>query len=338
MPDEIKDDAVKEDQVAAATEGDDGEEAVAFDEPPEESDDDGWTEEDMRLLSDEERAALFDDDDNGEEDTDAADAGEDTDAAADAAAGDDAAADDAGNSDADDDAAANPEPGPEIVGTETVDIAAIDERIEALDKAKLDAFDAWEDGEMTRDEYLAKLEEVDKETRDAVSEKAVAVDKGQEVYRSFINTAKGYFSENPDLATEDHAQDYDRHVRSVTASPKFQHLTHRQMLEAAHKLYVAEADALGIKVPALKSAKPKAADPVVAEEPKKAEPAKPKKRAGDQAPVTLAKMPVAQSVAVSDGKYSALAQRLENASAEEYEKILGSMSPDEAEAFASMDV
>lgn len=286
--------------------------------------DDDWSEEDLRLLSDEERAALFDDDEGegdeaGEGDAYAADEGNSEGQPADQKASNDNTQDNAA----------------EITGTQGADLSALDAELEALEAAKVAAFDAWEDGDMTRDEYLEKVKEIDTTTKDTVSKRAVAESQEKAVYTSFINTAKGYFGENPDLATAEHAEAYDRHVRAVTGSPQYQHMTHRQMLEAAHKLYAAEADVLGVKVPAFKAAT-KAADPAPADTQQEA----PKKRSrpGDKAPKTLANVPNAASVSVSDGKYSSIAQKLENADAAEYERILGSMSPDEAEAFASMDV
>jgi hypothetical protein len=157
------------------------------------------------------------------------------------------------------------------------------------------------------------------------------------MYDAFISAAKGYFSEHPDLATQAHAQAYDRHVRAITGDPRYQNLTHRQMLEAAHRLYAAEAEVLGVDVPAPKGKAKPAAEQAQAQPKQEPAPA-PRKRPGDKAPVTLANVPNAAPVSVSDGKYSALAQRLESAGPEEYERILGSMSPEEAEAFASMDV
>jgi hypothetical protein len=319
MPnDDIKDD-VTEDQVQA-------DQAQAEDDLPEiedaPGDDEEWTEEDMRLLSDEERAALFGDDE-GEGDADEADEGDAEDEPAAQAASDDAAQDDTDS----------------MVGTQAPDPAALDAEIEALDAAKVAAFDDFEEGNLSRDEYLAKLAEIDGVSKQTIAQRAVAESQEQAVYTAFIGTAKGYFGEFPDLATTAHEEAYDRHVRSVTGNPAYQHMTHRQMLEAAHTLYAAEASVLGVDVPAPKGkAKPA---PAPAPEAKAADPAPAparKPRPGDKAPVTLRNVPNAAPVSASDGKYSSLAQRLENAGPEEYERIMGSMSPDEAEAFASMDV
>jgi hypothetical protein len=317
MADDIKDD-VTEDQVQAdqAQAEDDQTDA---DTP---SDDEEWTEEDMRLLSDEERAALFGD----EEDEGARDEAIEGDNQGEPAA--QAASNDTAEDDAD-----------SIVGTQAPDLAALDAEIEALDAAKVAAFDEWEEGNLSRDEYLAKLAEIDGESKKAIAQRAVAESQERAVYDAFISTAKGYFGEYPDLATQGHAEAYDRHVRSVTGNPAYQHMTHRQMLEAAHTLYAAEAQVLGVAdVPAPKGkAKPAPAPaPEAKADPAPAPTRKP--RPGDKAPVTLRNVPNAAPVSASDGKYSSLAQRLENASPEEYERILGSMSVEEAEAFASMDV
>jgi hypothetical protein len=313
MPnDDIKDD-VTEDQVQTdqAQAEDDQTDADAP------SDDEEWTEEDMRLLSEEERAALFEGDDDGAD-----------------AEGDDADAEQAPA--AETAPAEAEETAEEATGTYATDIATLDAEIEALTAAKEAAFDAWEEGESSRDEYLAKLKEIDNQTRDLIAEKAVAESQERAVYDAFIKAAKGYFGEYPDLATQAHAEAYDRHVRSVTGNPAYQHMTHRQMLEAAHKLYAAEADVLGVDVPAPKGkAKPAPAPTPEA----KADPAPARKtRPGDKAPVTLRNVPNAAPVSVSDGKYSSIAQRLENAGPEEYERIMGSLSVEDAEAFASMDV
>lgn len=317
MPnDDIKDDVTK-DQVQA-------DQAQAEEDQTEiedaSSDDEEWTEEDMRLLSDEERAALFGDDE-GTGDANEADEGDDQGEPAAQATSDDTAQDDTDS----------------MVGTQAPDLAALDAEIEALDAAKVAAFDEWEEGNLSRDEYLAKLKEIDAVSKETIAQRAVAESQEQAVYKSFISTAKGYFGEYPDLATQSHAEAYDRHVRSVTGNPAYQHMTHRQMLEAAHTLYAAEASVLGVDVPAPKGkAKPA---PAPAPEAKAADPAPARKpRPGDKAPVTLRNVPNAAPVSASDGKYSSLAQRLENAGPEEYERIMGSMSPDEAEAFASMDV
>lgn len=316
MADDIKDD-VTEDQVQADQAQAEEDQTEIEDAP---SDDEEWTEEDMRLLSDEERAALFGDDE-GTGDADETDEGDDQGEPAAQATGDDTAQDDT-----------------DIIGTQVPDLAALDAEIEALDAAKVAALDEWEEGNLSRDEYLAKLAEIDAVSKETIAQRAVAEAQEQAVYESFIGTAKSYFGEFPALATKDHAEAYDRHVRSVTGNPAYQHMTHRQMLEAAHKLYAAEAEVLGVADVPAPEGKAKAA-PAPAPEAKAADPAPARKpRPGDKAPVTLRNVPNAAPVSASDGKYSSLAQRLESASAEEYERILGSMSPDEAEAFASMDV
>lgn len=322
MPnDDINDDVTTADQ---ALDGQTQAEDDGILDGDESGDDDEWTEEDLRLLSDQERAALFGDDDageegNGEGEQDAADQGNGEGKPAAEATSDDTAQDDADG---------------DITGTESPDIDALNAQIEALDAAKEAAFDEWEEGNLSRDEYLAKLKEIDTTAKEAISQRAVAEDQGQKIYEAFIKTAKGYFGEYPDLATQDHAEAYDRHVRNVTANPAYQHMTHRQMLEAAHKLYAAEAEVLGVDVPAPKGKAKPAATPQAKTEPAPAR----KPLPGDKAPVTLRNVPNAANVSVSDGKYSSLAQRLENAGPEEYERILGSMSVEEAEAFASMNV
>jgi hypothetical protein len=335
MPnDDIKDD-VTEDQAQAEQAQDD---LPEIEDAP--SDDEEWTEEDMRLLSDEERAALFDDEENeGATDNDDADEGV-SDAADEGSDQGEPAAQAASDDTAEDNADEDSDKGEQATGTQAPDMSAIDAEIEALKSAKVDVFDRYENGEISRDEYLAKLDEIAGVEKEAISQRAVAESQEKAVYEAFISAAKGYFGEYPDLATQSHAEAYDRHVRSITASPQYQHLTHRQMLEAAHRLYAAEAEVLGLEVPAPKGKEKPApqADAQPHAQDNATQPPAQKKRPGDKAPVTLANVPNAAPVSVSDGKYSALAQRLESAGPEEYERIIASLSPDEAEAFASMDV
>lgn len=336
MPDDIKEiidaeivEDTKADDTAVAAkaeaDGDDAEDQFDIDDEP--SGDDDWTEEDMRLLSDEERAALFEDDEGGE----AGDADPDPDAEATAVADD---APDAAALGADEPKAVNVEP---VKGTSLPDLAAYDAELTTLSDAKKAAFDEWEDGDMTRDEYLAKLDELDTDIKAVVTDQATAKNQHKNVYASFIKTARGYFKDNPDLATDEHATEYDRHVKAVTGDERYQHMTHSQMLEAAHRLYVAEAETFGKEVPAFKGKAKAKVDPVVPKEDPKPK-AAPRKRPGDDAPKTLANIPAAQATSANDGKYSAISQRLDSAVGEEYERIWSSMSPDEQEAFASMDV
>jgi hypothetical protein len=331
---DTKDDLTTDDQVKAEdqTDGEETESEDTLDLNAEDGadDDDGFTEEDMRLLSDEERAALLGEDENGEgDDPDADEAGE---VQSQEAQGAEEAQEGAGDIAEDDQDKAAP-----ASSTQIMDLSVFDTEMDTLEKAKEAAFDDWEEGNLTREEYMAKVKEVDNQSKDLIAEKAVLERQNDQVLSAFMNTAGEYFKAYPELADATHKDNFNLFVEEVTADPRMANKTHQQMLEKAHRLYAADALDDGIEVPALKSkaTAPKAeAKADLKPAPKPA----PKKRAGDKAPRTLANVPAAQQTSVSDGKYSALAQRLKSADAFEYERIIDQMPPEEAEAFASMDV
>ncbi|EDM71058.1 hypothetical protein RAZWK3B_16715 [Roseobacter sp. AzwK-3b] len=291
--------------------------------------DESYTEDDLRLLSEEERAALFetDEDDEAEsEDPEPAPA-----EAAEAA------------EDAPDDAGETVQPDEDVRGTLIENPATYDKQIDALQQARKDALAAWrDDGDMTDEEYEAKDAELLQSIQEVTSKKAVAEYESSKIYDNFMATARQYFKDVPELQTEAHIERFDAHVQNVTSQPQYQSLSHRQILEAAHRLYAVEAAVFGMDVPPV----PGDAKPAPKQEDTQTnaqapqEPAKPqvRKRPGDNAPKTLAFVPGDAPVSAADGKYASLAQRLENAGPEEYERIMSSLPPEEAEAFASMDV
>lgn len=207
--------------------------------------------------------------------------------------------------------------------------------------ARQELLDKWGDGDLTNEELHAAVEETEQlkeNARQAALEQAEQA-KADEAFEarkaSFTETARAYLTKDyPDLAKPEHLAEFDRHVRSVTASPRFDGKSNREMLEAAHKLYAAEAEVLGIEVPAPKRAAKRAADP--APEPK------PAKRTKPEVVPTLARVPAAATNSAADGKWGSVAARYaeaeRNGDVSGMEKIMGSLSEDEREAFASMDI
>lgn len=275
---------------------------------------------DLRNLSDEERAAYL-----GEEDDE--DAGADEDAAAE---GEEPPA-----AEAPAEAGTEPEAAPEPIQQDqaAIDAKALQDAIEATKQAKADAFQKYEDGELTRDEYLATLGEIDGRAAQVAMEQAQqAREQAQLGQRrdALLTEARAYFSAVPDLASEAHIEAFDAHVRDITGDPRFDRLAPRKVLELAHTRYLAEAQVLGITAPAMPGGAPKAPEAP-------AKPETPAKKRPDPVP-TLAKMPAATITSAADGKYSQLQAAIDAADAETLERILGSMSEAEREAFASMDV
>jgi hypothetical protein len=275
----------------------------------------------LSLMSEAELAAL-----RGEEDDEGEDGGEDATVALDDAAtaqGDPAAQANAG-------ATAQPAP----VELTAEQLAEIDARVKA---ARSEAMAQWRDGDLTDEELDAAMEAADalRQTAKAELEQqalAQVSEREFEQFReAFLAEAKSYLTTDyPLLASADHMAGFDRHVRSVTANPIHASKTPRQMLDLARKLYVAEVEG-DMDVTALRD-KGKPAAPKQDKQPAPV-PAKPKR----EVVPTLARVPAAATNATSDGKYGALQAAFDRADAAGKEAIMDRLSPEEAEAFASMD-
>jgi hypothetical protein len=311
-----------DDQVTEQTEGDDvsddadlGEE---YDALADMAEDEKYL---LSLMSEEELAAL-----RGEEHEEGEDGDNDAAVALDDAAatqGDPAAQADAGK-------AAQPAP----VELTADQLAQIDARVKAARSA---AMAQWRDGDLTDEELDEAMEAADALRHTAKAEleqqaQAQLSDQEFEQFRqAFLAEAKSYLTTDyPLLASADHMAGFDRHVLSVTANPIHASKTPRQMLDLARKLYVAEVEGV-LDVTALRD-KGKPDTPKQDKQPAPA-PAKPK----SEVVPTLARVPAAATNATSDGKYGALQAAFDRADAAGKEAIMARLSPEEAEAFASMD-
>lgn len=298
--------------------------------------DDEFSEDDMRLLTDEERAALLAGDDDGEEDEGAEQEAEGEDAGEEGSDESEPAAEAAAKAEPEDQPEPEPEPRAEARPPESLpDTAGLTEKLSAIEADREKLMEQFEDGDLTRDEYKAKLADLAKGEREAVKALAVAEAQQQAIADAFYGEVRAYAQAYPELLDPNgpHIEHFDRHVRAVTGSDAYAHMSYRQMLEAAHTLYEAEAKVLGNEAVPMKGAAPAKAEAPKAEAPK------PEKRKRPEPPITLAKVPAAAPVQVADGKFNALQQRLDAAeTAEEIERIMMSLSPEEAEAFASMDL
>lgn len=207
-----------------------------------------------------------------------------------------------------------------------------------------EAVASFDDGDITAAELKAKLAQINRETQVKAAQARDDV-HFEEVKTAFISEAKAYLGENPGLTEETHLVNFDRHVRAVTGNPAYGAMTHRQKLEAAHRLYEAEAKILNMaNVPPVKgaakaqdaapaqapAAKPKAQVPAKAEAPK----------AASKPPIvpTLAKVPAAAVTEVAGGKWSALQEKFDQAGPAERERIMASLSERERDEFASLDL
>lgn len=296
---------------------------------------------DLSMLTEAERAALMGDDE-----------GEDGDAAA-----------DAGNPSADGaevapDPAAEVDPAPAAQPADGADGAQeqaaqpeqangkLQERLTQIDadaETRIDeAVASFDDGDITAAELKARLAQINRETQAKATQARDDV-HFEEVKTAFISEARAYLGENPGLTEETHLVNFDRHVRAVTGNPAYGAMTHRQKLEAAHRLYEAEAKILNMaNVPPVKgAAKAQDAAQASSAKPKAQAPAKPEApKPASKPPIvpTLAKVPAAAVTEVAGGKWSALQAKFDQAGPAERERIMASLSERERDEFASLDL
>lgn len=299
--------------------------------------DDDFSDDDLSMLTEEERAAVLasdDDADDCESEAGADDAQAQAQGAAEGNADDGAAQAPATETTP---SATNevPETAPKTESQQPDITGALDALTAEANTARDTAFAAYEDGEITADEYKAQLAQID---RDLTSRAANIRDVAQfeDVKTRFMGEASRYLTEVPQLREEAHIQGFDRHVRAVTGNPDLQHLTHRQMLEAAHRMYLAEAEILG------RAGMPQVPGAKVPPQPKPAQQApeaqKPALAPKPEVVPTLARVPAAAVTEVSGGKYGALQAAIETADAEELERLMGKLTDQEREEFASLDI
>lgn len=298
---------------------------------------DEFDESDLARLTDEERAALEDDQDEGE---DGEEGQTETDEKTPPAV-----------TEADESEppiTSAPPDAPVLPPRPEVDVEAAQTIIDEAKAAREKAFERYEDGEVTREEYLKEQQDIaDREAAAKadlklveVYEKAVedAATAQFDAYRdSFNRAATTYLTEHPGLIDEAHVNAYDQHVKDILGNEALRaKLDQRQILELAHKRYLVEAEALGIKAPPLEKVTP-APDPQA--DPKAAKPkAPPPPSEKPPLPVTIQTMPSAGLSNTRDTRFGQLQDLLEKADAVEAERIMASLTPEERDHFASLDI
>lgn len=184
-------------------------------------------------------------------------------------------------------------------------------------------FDAYEDGEHTREEFTAKLAEIDAgiaAEATAQVQRQIEEAQTQAFATSFKDAAIAYLKEVPDLITEEHAEGYDAHVRAVTGDPRYASLSPRQMLELAHRRYLLDQPAVKAAIPGLPGAK-------------KAEAQAEKPRKKPAPPVTLANIPAAAVNEAGGGRWGQLQAAMDKADPLTKERLLAALTPEQYDAF-----
>jgi hypothetical protein len=299
---------------------------AALDEPEVDDDDEEaseYDEHDLSTLTEEERAALTGSDDGDDEPEVEEEAGA---VQEEAEAGD----------------KANPEaatPAAEAPAGAFPDTEGLTAARTAAEKALDAAFEKYEDGEMTREEYLAEQRRLSGEIGKADTALENAKTAETEFRKGWVQSVQTFATSHPEIMDEAHLTGFDAEVRAINANPAFDKLSHARKLDIALDRYRITAESLGNPLPApAKKADPTPApkkDPAAEaglKDPRSAKPAKP-----DPVP-TLARMPAAATTRAADGKWGSLQAAIDaETDPVKVEKLMAALSEDEREAFASAD-
>lgn len=207
---------------------------------------------------------------------------------------------------------------------------SFDAPIKELDAQKDQLFDDYENGDLSSEEYKAKVKEIDQQANTLRDQRAASVAQEQAVDNQWNAAVSNHLDAYPDLKANDaFLNAYDAEVRHVTASPAYADKSFAQQLAIAHKRVWNEADDLGLEgFPAPKGA---SANP----QPKPAAKDTSTKSGIGDIPNSLAKVPAADMNGDDDGEFAALNRLVETGSPEEVEAALAKLSPEERDRFSS---
>ncbi len=226
-----------------------------------------------------------------------------------------------------------------------VDLTEVNAKIAEAEKAKEKAWDDFDNGEIDEAEYKKALKEADEAAIEAERDKTRAEVRHEDAMNTFQDAWKGtvkqYAAQVPELFSDDHADQYNVHVKQVNASesPEIQALSMQKRLRVAHARYAAEAEATGKKVPALPSDTPPKADPKPEDKQSAEEKAtqaalKAVEDGKKPAPAaTLRDLPAEEANAPDAGQYAAVDQIIDSGDVHKAEAAMAKMSDEELDAY-----
>jgi len=220
----------------------------------------------------------------------------------------------------------DPEPQPEPTPEPVPDVAAAKQAVEDAKAKRKELRDAYNDGDLTDEEYDAQIEQVEDQIAEAAAdvktaERAIA--KQQDAWKA---AGVAYLDRYPGLKADGVIQALDKAVQELAQYPSVANLPHDQFLERVHRKLIAEAEYTGLDIPAITTGKSKAEKRTAPE--------------GDEAlgkpPRTLANAPASDVSGLDDSPFASLQRLAENGNPVDFEAAMAKLPADKRDEFASM--
>lgn len=221
--------------------------------------------------------------------------------------------------------AANEEAKPEPQAEMVPDAAKAKQILDAIKAERKSLREQYDDGDLTDEEYDAKIEALDDKMAEAAADVKYAerhIAKQQDAWKA---AGKTYLDRYPGLKAQGVIQALDKAVQELAAYPSVANLPHEQFLERVHRKLIAEAEFTGLDIPAIgKSTGQKGKQTPQGDE------------SLGKAPKTLASVPSSDVSSLDDSPYASLERMAERGDPIAFEEAMAKLPADQRDRFASM--
>lgn len=212
----------------------------------------------------------------------------------------------------------DPEPAP--------DMAKAQQTLEAAKAKRKELRDAYNDGDLTDEEYDAQLDPIEDQITDAAADVKTAQRQIAKQQGAWKEAGKAYLDRYPGLKADGVIQALDKAVQELAQYPSVANLPHDQFLERVHRKLIAEAEFTGLDIPTITGAKTKKAERTAPD--------------GDDAlgkpPRTLANAPASDVSGLDDSPFASLQRLAEKGNPVDFEAAMAKLPADKRDEFASM--
>lgn len=221
--------------------------------------------------------------------------------------------------------AAKAAPTPEPQAEPVPDAAKAKQALNDIKAQRKELREKYDDGDLTDEEYDAKIEALDDQMAEAAADVKYAerhIAKQQDAWKA---AGKAYLDRYPGLKAQGVIQALDKAVQELAAYPSVANLPHEQFLERVHRKLIAEAEYTGLEIPVIgKSTSQKAKQTPDGDE------------SLGKAPKTLASVPSSDVSSLDDSPYASLERMAERGDPIAFEEAMAKLPADQRDRFASM--